>query len=159
MGVKFGVDDSSNLISAMRNNVSIANTIIDRLRAGSQHLISHLDTGVLQGAAYTAGRGLFSELILPAIGKLGEAIDDIQAELRSYEHAHSVVAEHGDLDLDHLRAALASAEEQLRLTEDQLERNREFFTQVQAFFTGELPSLHLQNQALEDLLTQHVLRR
>lgn len=149
MGVKFGVADSSNLISAMRNNVSIARTIIDRLNAGSQHLLSHLDGGVLQGAAYTAGRGLFSELILPAIAKLGQAIDDIQAELTSYEHAHSVVAEHGDLDLDDLRTELATAQEQLRLTEEQLERNREFFTQVQAFVTGELPHLLAQNEALE----------
>lgn len=151
MGVKFGVADSSNLISAMRNNVSVAHAIVDRLNSGSQHLITHLDAGVLQGAAYTAGRGLFGDLIVPAIAKLGQAIDDIQAELTSYEHAHSVVAEHGDLDLDDLTTGLATAEEQLRLTEEQLERNRDFFRQVQAFVTGELPGLALRNEALERL--------
>jgi hypothetical protein len=46
---------------------------------------------------------------------------------------------------------LRTAEEQLRLTEEQLERNRDFFTQVQAFFTGELPGLALQNEVLERL--------
>ena len=160
MGVTFGAADSSNLISAMRNNVTSARTIIDRLNSGSQHLIAHLDAGVLHGAAYTAGRGLFSELIVPAISKLGQAIDDIQAELTSYEYAHSVVAEHGDLDEDDLKSALATAEEQLRLTEDQLERNRDFLTQVQAFFTGELPGLALQSQALERLKEQleHTIR-
>lgn len=86
MGVKFGVDDSVNLIGAMRHNVTTANAIVDRLFAGLRHLVGQLDAGVLQGAAYTAGRGLFAELIIPGIAKLNDAVDDIQAELASYEY-------------------------------------------------------------------------
>ncbi|WP_157498431.1 hypothetical protein [Leifsonia sp. Leaf336] len=86
----------------MSNNVTSANLIIGRLDAGSQHLIAQLGAGVLQGAAFTAGQGLFTELILPGIAKLREAVSDIQAELASYEHAHSVLAQYGNLDHDDL---------------------------------------------------------
>ena len=55
------------------------------------------------GAAYTAGKGLFSEVIIPAIKKLQEAVDDIQTELNSYRTADAQVAEYGNLDLDQLK--------------------------------------------------------
>lgn len=135
----------------MRNNVMVANLIIGRLDAGSQHLVAQLDAGVLQGAAFTAGRGLFAELILPGIGKLRQAVDDIQAELASYEYAHSVVAEYGDLDSDDLTRALREARARLQLIEEQIERNNDFLTQVQAVFTGNVDTLALQNQQLEHL--------
>lgn len=151
MGVRFSAADSSNLISAMRNNITMADAIVGRLDKGSQHLIAQLDAGVLQGAAFTAGRGLFAELILPGIAKLRQAVDDVQAELASYEHAHSVVAEYGDLDYDDLTEALKEANERLRLIEEQIERNEDFFTQLQAMFTGDVETLAHQNQALKQL--------
>lgn len=151
MGVRFSATDSANLIGAMRNNLTVAGLIVGRLDAGSQHLVAQLDAGALQGAAFTAGRGLFAELILPGIAKLREAIDDIQAELASYEHAHSVVAEYGDLDHDDLTKALKEAEERLRLVEEQIERNNDFLTHVQAVFTGNVDMLVHQNQRLQQL--------
>lgn len=151
MGVRFGVADSTNLISAMRNNVTTVNAIVDRLASGSQHLIAQLDAGVLQGAAYTAGRGLFSGLIIPGIAKVSEAVDDIQAELASYEHAHSVVAELGDLDQDDLTQALRDAREQLRLIDEQIEQNSSFLTQLQAVVTGDVANLVYQDQVLKKL--------
>ena len=154
MGIAFSAADSSNLISAMRNNTTVAHTIIGRLDSGSQHLIAQLDAGVLQGAAYTAGRGLFGDLIIPGIAKLREAVDDVQAELASYEHAHSVIAEYGDLDHDDLTQSLKDANEHLRLIDEQLEKNTDFFTQVQSVFAGDVSSLTHQNQALERLKEQ-----
>lgn len=102
MGLRYSSADSHYLILAMRNNLRLANQITDRLSSGCDHLISTLDSGELKGAAYTAGRGLFTEVIIPSIKKLQAAIDDIQAELTSYEYADSVVAEYGILDLDNL---------------------------------------------------------
>lgn len=154
VGVRFGVADSSNLISAMRNNVTTANAIVDRLATGSRYLVAQLDAGVLQGAAYTAGRGLFSELIIPGIVKLGEAVDDVQAELASYEHAHSVVAEHGDLDHNDLTQGLRDAKEKLCLIEEQLERNASFLTQLQALVTGDVANLAYQDHILKKLRAQ-----
>jgi uncharacterized protein (DUF433 family) len=154
VGIRFSAVDSSNLITAMRNNITIGNVIIGRLDSGSQHLIAQLDAGVLQGAAFTAGRGLFTELILPGIAKLREAVADIQAELASYQHAHSVLAKYGNLDHDDLTKALQEARERLRLIEEQIERNNDFFTQLQAVFTGDLEKLTDQNQVLERLKEQ-----
>lgn len=65
-------------------NLLVANEVTDRLSSGCDHLISTLDSGELIGAAYTAGKGLFTDIILPSIKKLQAAVDDIQLELTSY---------------------------------------------------------------------------
>ena len=80
MGVKYSASESAMLIQAMGNNIQLANEVTDRLSSGCDHLIASLDSGELQGAAYTAGRGLFSDIIIPSIKKLQAAIDDIQTE-------------------------------------------------------------------------------
>ena len=74
MGVKYSATDSAQLIQAMGNNLQIANQVTDRLSSGCDHLVASLESGELQGAAYTAGKGLFTEIIIPAIKKLQEAI-------------------------------------------------------------------------------------
>jgi hypothetical protein len=154
MGIRFSAADSSNLVTAMRSNIMTANQIVSRLDSGSQHLVAQLDEGVLQGAAFTAGRGLFAELILPGIAKLREAVGDIQAELASYEYAHSVLAQYGDLDYDGLTEALKEARERLRLIAEQIECNNDFFTQLQAVFTGDVEKLAYQNTVLQRLKDQ-----
>ncbi|MDI5918949.1 hypothetical protein QLT09_09805 [Streptococcus equi subsp. zooepidemicus] len=70
MGVTYSAAESKALIQAMTNNIQIANEITDRLSSGCDHLIASLDSGELQGAAYTAGRGLFTVIIIPSIKKL-----------------------------------------------------------------------------------------
>ncbi|EGF07569.1 hypothetical protein HMPREF9394_1102 [Streptococcus sanguinis SK1057] len=103
MGVKYSASESSQLMEVMANNIQVANEVTDRLTQGCDHLIATLDSGELMGAAYTAGKGLFSEIIIPAIKKLQEAVDDIQTELNSYRTADAQVAEYGNLDLDQLK--------------------------------------------------------
>ena len=102
MGIKYSSSESSSLIEAMNSNIEIANET-DRLSSGSDHLISVLESGKLQGAAYTAGKNLFSEIIIPSIKKLQSAIDDIQTELTSYKNADAVISGFGELDLDDLK--------------------------------------------------------
>ncbi|KIS07122.1 hypothetical protein [Streptococcus equi] len=70
MGVTYSAAESKALIQAMTNNIQIANEITDRLSSGCDHLIASLDSGELQGVAYTAGRGLFTAIIIPSIKKL-----------------------------------------------------------------------------------------
>lgn len=67
MGLKYSSTDSQNLITSMRTNLILANQITDRLSSGCDHLIATLESGELKGAAYTAGKGLFTEVIIPAI--------------------------------------------------------------------------------------------
>ena len=70
MGVRYSATDSAQLIQAMGNNLQIANQVTDRLSSGCDHLVASLESGELQGAAYTAGKGLFTEIIIPAIKRL-----------------------------------------------------------------------------------------
>ena len=154
MGVRYSATDSAQLIQAMGNNLQIANQVTDRLSSGCDHLVASLESGELQGAAYTAGKGLFTEIIIPAIKKLQEAIDDIQGELASYKSADSEVAGYGELDLDLLKEQLKIKNEQLAKVEKQIADNQDFFRNAGALLTGKLGDLLSQTSALMEVETQ-----
>ena len=130
MGVKYSATDSAQLIQAMTSNLQVANQVTDRLSSGCDHLIASLESGELQGAAYTAGKGLFTEIIIPAIKKLQAAIDDIQEELNSYKYADSTVSEYGILDLDLLKEQLETKQEMLEKTQAQLAEHQFLFRRI-----------------------------
>ena len=119
----------------MTNNVRVANEVTDRLSSGCDHLISSLDSGELTGAAYTAGKGLFTEIIIPSIKKLQAAIDDIQLELTSYKNADAQVSGYGDLDMDQLKELKKLREEQLAIVEAQIQARENWLNQIKDFFT------------------------
>ena len=135
MGVKYSAQESQELIQAMTNNLQVANEVTDRLSSGCDHLISSLDSGELTGAAYTAGKGLFTEIIIPSIKKLQAAIDDIQLELTSYKHADAQVSGYGDLDLDQLKELKKLREEQLAIVEAQIQARENLLNQIKDLFT------------------------
>ena len=135
MGVKYSAQESQELIQAMTNNLRVANEVTDRLSSGCDHLISSLDSGELTGAAYTAGKGLFTEIIIPSIKKLQAAIDDIQLELTSYKDADAQVSGYGDLDLDQLKELKKLREEQLAIVEAQIQARENWLNQIKDFFS------------------------
>ena len=135
MGVKYSAQESQELIQAMTNNLQVANEVTDRLSSGCDHLISTLDSGELTGAAYTAGKGLFTEIIIPCIKKLQAAIDDIQLELTSYKHADAQVSGYGDLDLDQLKELKKLREEQLAIVEAQIQVRENWLNQITDLFS------------------------
>ena len=135
MGVKYSAQESQELIQAMTNNLQVANEVTDRLSSGCDHLIFSLDSGELTGAAYTAGKGLFTEIIIPSIKKLQAAIDDIQLELTSYKNADAQVSGYGDLDLDQLKELKKLREEQLAIVEAQIQVRENWLNQIKDFFS------------------------
>ena len=135
MGVKYSAQESQELIQAMTNNLRVANEVTDRLSSGCDHLISSLDSGELTGAAYTAGKGLFTEIIIPSIKKLQAAIDDIQLELTSYKDADAQVSGYGDLDLDQLKELKKLREEQLAIVEAQIQVRENWLNQIKDLFS------------------------
>ena len=135
MGVKYSAQESQELIQAMTNNLQVANEVTDRLSSGCDHLISSLDSGELTGAAYSAGKGLFTEIIIPSIKKLQAAIDDIQLELTSYKNADAQVSGYGDLDLDQLKELKKLREEQLAIVEAQIQARENLLNQIKDLFT------------------------
>ena len=136
MGVKYSASESAMLIQAMGNNIQLANEVTDRLSSGCDHLIASLDSGELQGAAYTAGRGLFSDIIIPSIKKLQAAIDDVQTELDSYKIADGTVSGYGTLDLEELKRLEQLRNRQLEIVIQQIEENESFLNQVGALLSG-----------------------
>ena len=135
MGVKYSAQESQELIQAMTNNLQVANEVTDRLSSGCDHLISSLDSGELTGAAYTAGKGLFTDIIIPSIKKLQAAIDDIQLELTSYKNADAQVSGYGDLDLDQLKELKKLREEQLAIVEAQIQARENWLNEIKDIFT------------------------
>ncbi|MDO4667300.1 MAG: ATP-binding protein [Streptococcus sp.] len=148
MGVKYSASDSALLMEAMTNNVQLANEVTDRLSSGCNHLIATLNSGELQGAAYTAGQGLFSEIIIPSIQKLQAAVDDIQTELNSYRSADSIISGFGSLDLEQLKKLKKLKERQLKEIQKQISDHEDFFHLVGSFVTGNIETNLTQLSAL-----------
>ena len=144
MGVKYSASESSQLMEAMSSNIQVANDVTDRLSQGCDHLIATLDSGELMGAAYTAGKGLFSEIIIPAIKKLQAAVDDIQTELNSYRAADAQVAEYGNLDLDQLKKTKELREQQLASVKKAIEAKESFLERMKSIATFNIVS-HMQS--------------
>ena len=144
MGVKYSASESSQLMEAMSSNIQVANEVTDRLSQGCDHLIAALDSGELMGAAYTAGKGLFSEIIIPAIKKLQAAVDDIQTELNSYRIADAQVSEYGNLDLDQLKKTKELREKQLASIKKAIEAKESFLERVKSIATFNIVS-HMES--------------
>ena len=151
MGVRYSSSESAALIEAMSSNIQIATQITEKLTSGSDHLIAEIEAGILQGAAYEAGKNLFGNIIIPCIKKLQEAIDDIQIELNSYKNADAVVSKYGELDLDDLKTQKQSWEKQLSKYQDLIRKNEDFFNRVGAFLTANLDQNLSENRVLHEL--------
>lgn len=135
--MKYSSAESSALIEALSNNIEIANEITERLSNGCDYLVSSLDSGKLQGAAYTAGKGLFTDIIIPAITKIKEAVDDIQIELNSYKTANEPVSQYGNLDLEELKALKKSKEDMLTVVNEQIAEHESFFNKLKDTFNSD----------------------
>lgn len=135
--MKYSSAESSALIEALTNNIEVANEITERLSSGCAYLVSSLDSGKLQGAAYTAGKGLFTDIIIPAITKIKEAVDDIQIELNSYKTANEPVSQYGNLDLEELKALKTRKEGMLKVVNEQIAEHESFFNYLKNFFNSD----------------------
>lgn len=135
--MKYSSAESSALIEALTNNIEVANEITERLSSGCAYLVNSLDSGKLQGAAYTAGKGLFTDIIIPAITKIKEAVDDIQIELNSYKTANEPVSQYGNLDLEELKALKTRKEGMLKVVNEQIAEHESFFNYLKNFFNSD----------------------
>ncbi|MBP1040114.1 hypothetical protein I6N95_03725 [Vagococcus sp. BWB3-3] len=102
MGLIYVSGESNSLISALKANINSGKATSEQLKSGSQQIISAVDGQALAGAAYTAAKGLFSELIIPTVGRVTSAIEDLETELQLYISAHDMVSGEGKLDEDKL---------------------------------------------------------
>lgn len=134
MGIRYSAIESNLLIEVLNDNIKIANEITNRLSRGSNHLLEALESGKLKGAAYNAGKTLFSEIIVPSIKKIQLAVYDIQRELESYKNADGIVSKFENLDLDELKIQEEVRRRQLSEIKKQIRKNQEFLTQIKVLF-------------------------
>lgn len=101
MGLIYSSADSAQLISALRRNIHSAKEVTSQLTSGSQRIVSAVDGRTLAGAAYTAGKGLFSDLIIPTISRVTNAFNQLEQDVQTYQSADSVIKGEGSyLDED-----------------------------------------------------------
>ncbi len=117
MGLKYVSSDSSNLMTALEQNIMQIKSEMDTLSTGANQLVLAVDGRTLSGAAYTAASGLFSECIIPAIQKTKSAVDAIQTDLSSYKTQDGTVSGEGVLDEDELNKQLTSLKNQKKSAE------------------------------------------
>ncbi|MDT0015690.1 T7SS effector LXG polymorphic toxin [Listeria swaminathanii] len=103
MGLIYSSGDSEQLIEALSKNLASGKDVITQLKAGSKKIIKAVDGRTLSGAAYTAGKDLFANLVLPTIEKVTSACDTIEQELHRYQLSNSIVSSEGYLDEDNLK--------------------------------------------------------
>ena len=108
MGLIYSSSDSAQLISALKKNLQSGKEASQQLKAGSQKIIAAVDGKTLSGAAYTAGKGLFSELVLPTISKVTSAMSTIEQELQTYTSADQNISSEGMLDEDKLNQQITT---------------------------------------------------
>ncbi|MFU1839563.1 hypothetical protein ACM6QX_15930, partial [Enterococcus faecium] len=70
--------DSQALVSSMKTTIQQARELTIKLNQGSQHLVQSVDGKQLSGAAYTAGKGLFEQVIIPTIKRADQAIQSLE---------------------------------------------------------------------------------
>lgn len=85
MGLIYKPSDSQGLVRALNRNIRTADEMIVGLNQASKHLVAALNNKTLSGAAYTAGKGMFSQLVLPAISRASRSLDKLKSEAKQYE--------------------------------------------------------------------------
>ncbi|GAB2022633.1 hypothetical protein RyT2_17070 [Pseudolactococcus yaeyamensis] len=124
MGLTYSQSESQELQTVLETNLKAAQEITDRLSHGSTHLIESLGEGTdLSGAAYNAGKTLFSDLIDFVIQRFSQAVDDVEKDLASYKKAENIVADETILSEDSIIRMLELKNNDLDSLEMQLQAN------------------------------------
>lgn len=107
MGLIYSKSESDALIQALQSNLAGGKETIKQLKTGSQLIVEAVDGDMLSEAAYTAGQGLFSELIIPTILQTTSAWDKIERELQTFMYANEAISDEVYLDEDNLNQQIA----------------------------------------------------
>ncbi|WP_339099601.1 hypothetical protein IGL98_001377 [Enterococcus sp. DIV0840] len=166
--VKYISADSTALIQGLTTNITTAKGVTGQLKSGSQYLIQSVDGEQLSGAAYTAGKGLFQDLILPTVERVDSAVDAIKEELSSYQAADGLVNKWAVIDEQVQNELIQSFQRQIsvinfqiqcsnklgllgKLAKGAFEALANFQSETNGLFRGSLTQLKIGMQAIEVL--------
>ncbi|WP_321388802.1 hypothetical protein [uncultured Enterococcus sp.] len=146
--VKYVSADSATLIQGLTTNIATAKGMTNKLTSGSQHLIQSVDGKQLSGAAFTAGQGLFKELILPTIERMDSAIDTLKGELGKYQAADGAVNRWAVIDEAIQQALIDSYKSQIAIIDFQIQSSKKLGL-VGKLAKSALESIAYNNRRLE----------
>lgn len=125
MGLIYNPSESEELVSNFNANIATCEQMISDLKNENEHLVGALNSKQLSGAAFTAGQGLFTQLVIPAVKKSDTAIQELKAKLQQYsQYTRDAGGEILDEDklneqLEALRRQQALITSQIRLYQNQ----------------------------------------
>lgn len=146
--VKYISADSTALIQGFTTNIATAKGVTEQLKSGSQHLIQSVDGEQLSGAAYTAGKGLFQDLILPTVERVDSAVAAIKEELSSYQAADGLVNKWAVIDEQVQNELIQSFQRQISVINFQIQCSNKLGL-LGKLAKGALEALVHDNQQLE----------
>ncbi|EPI18747.1 DNA/RNA non-specific endonuclease [Enterococcus faecalis] len=149
--VRYVRADSQALVSSMKTTIQQARELTSKLNQGSQHLVQSVDGKQLSGAAYTAGKGLFEQVIIPTIKRADQAIQSLEQDLARYRHAEMAVERWSLIDSELQQELIRSLQRQLRTIDYQIDMAR----QLESSLIGELAkpllhAIHMDTQRLHN---------
>ena len=100
MGIIYSKSESKKFIEDIQKNLKSGLEVTTDLTAGSHNIIQSIDGKTLSGAAYTAGKNLFSELIIPTISTCHQSLQEVETDLSTYISANNAIQEASQETLD-----------------------------------------------------------
>ncbi|EHK9412279.1 hypothetical protein KCT31_002739, partial [Enterococcus faecalis] len=112
MGIIYSKSESKKFIEDIQKNLKSGLEVTTDLTAGSHNIIQSIDGKTLSGAAYTAGKNLFSELIIPTISRCHQSLQEVEKDLSTYISANDAIQEASQetLDEEKLEAKIRESE-------------------------------------------------
>ena len=112
MGIIYSKSESKKFIEDIQKNLKSGLEVTTDLTAGSHNIIQSIDGKTLSGAAYTAGKNLFSELIIPTISTCHQSLQEVETDLSTYISANNAIQEASQetLDEEKLEAKIRESE-------------------------------------------------
>jgi len=137
----------------MESNINEAEHILDLLTQGSTHLIQAVDGKALSGAAFTAGKGLFEELVIPTISRVKSTIDALKNKLDAYKSADWNIQQWALIDSDIQEELIVTLRTQVSILQLQIETTNDMITGSIA--QTALENLQYENNSLEQMLNAY----
>ncbi|EIP8061743.1 T7SS effector LXG polymorphic toxin [Enterococcus faecium] len=112
MGIIYSKAESKKFIENIQNNIKSGIEVTTDLKQGSHNVVQAVDGRSLSGAAYTAGKNLFSELIIPTISRCHQSLQEVEKDLSTYISANNAIQEASQetLDEEKLEAKIRESE-------------------------------------------------
>lgn len=149
--VRYVRADSQALVSSMKTTIQQAHELTSKLNQGSQQLVQSVDGKQLSGAAFTAGKGLFEQVIIPTIKRADQAIQSLEQDLARYRHAEMAMERWSLIDSELQQELIRTLQRQLRTIDYQIDMAR----QLESSLIGELAkpilhAIHMDTQRLHN---------